>query len=286
MTLKPEVWFALALSILLHVVFVVAVGWFPVSSPAPSSSSSSTWAEGRPLSVHMADVPRAVPRRAAPLVPKEEYLKADIEPILGQAPVLVPVPAALSSPHPGTTPGTRGGSAATGSGSGKGLLACPATVRRVVYLIDRSISMGPTGGLDRARRELRTALTQLPPDAFFQIVLYNQGTEFLLPPTASGLLPVTPDTVERALARLDEVFATGTTNHLTAFQTALFLQPEDLFLITDADDFTPALVQAVTRLNRKRTRIHVIEFSHTATPDAPLMALAHENGGQYGCVKP
>src|SRR5207237_252137 len=46
-------------------------------------------------------------------------------------------------------------------------VAAPATARTVVYVIDRSASMGLAGRLERARREVVASLRQLPPSARF-----------------------------------------------------------------------------------------------------------------------
>jgi hypothetical protein len=281
LTMKDRLLVALCVSLALHLPLVLLFGWLPLpQGQRPAGAPEG----GRPLSVTVGDWPQPRPKRPPPPI-VDPLGGADAEVVTLPAtanvaiegPVIKP-PSAL--PNRGTPSGNGGGP------GGGGLLSAPATVRRVVYLVDRSASMGLSGKLERALKELQDALKELPPDGSFQVLFYNQGTQPLLPPTASGLLPSTPGTIDQAVSCLDDVYATGTTNHLSAFQAALYLRPEVLFLVTDADDLAPDHVRSITGLNRGRTRIHVIELSSAKTANAPLSDLARLNGGSYRRVAP
>src|SRR5205823_10378047 len=95
--------------------------------------------------------------------------------------------------------GTPGGTDPSGGrpvGGGRGtLLPVPPSARSVVYLLDRSSSMGESHALARARRELLASLRQLPPTARFQVIPYNKQAEPLWVGGRGGLLPADADTV-------------------------------------------------------------------------------------------
>ncbi len=201
-----------------------------------------------------------------------------------------------SRPDPVTRSGT--GSAAAGPPGGQdpgplpdkpaapGLLAVPGTTRRVVYLLDRSISMGLHGALATACREVGTSLRALPPQTRFQVIGYNRFPQPLVP--GGELVPVEPLNVDQTLRRLDTLDPSGSTDHVEALRTAFYLRPEVLFLLTDADNLTARDVQTITGFNRAGTTLHVIEL--TITPpdgsDSPLALLAARNGGTYRRVRP
>ncbi len=158
--------------------------------------------------------------------------------------------------------------------------------RTFVYVIDRSSSMGPSGGLRAAREQLLASLQQLPPAARFQIIVYNRVAEPLLADRPS-LLPITPENLQRVAERLSGLLAEGGTDHLPALRRALALHPDVIFFLTDADDLTSDLLRAVARLNPGRhTIIHAIEMNplNRDRPDMPMHVLARENGGTYRAV--
>jgi hypothetical protein len=160
----------------------------------------------------------------------------------------------------------------------------PAQGQRIVYAIDRSASMGPQQLLARAKRELLASLEQLGPDVQFQIILYNRVCVVLPIGGRSGLAPATPENRRRAAALLEAVHAEGGTDHVAALRQALSLGPDVVYFLTDAAELKPDQVRAVTRLNRGRSIIHVIELRKSAA-DSPLRTLAQENRGEYRLVE-
>jgi hypothetical protein len=177
-----------------------------------------------------------------------------------------------------------GGLGARGTG-GASLFQVAATGHSVVYVIDRSGSMRMK--LSRASAELLTSLQQLPLDLQFQVVAYNhQPPHCLVGP--DRLLPAQPEIVAQFVQALDALLPSGSTNHVAALQCALVLNPEAIYLVTDADDLTVKDVQKVSNWNRGRTAIHVIEMASHRTPqlDGPLMQLASNNRGTYRYVSP
>jgi hypothetical protein len=162
-------------------------------------------------------------------------------------------------------------------------LFVPTQARSVVYVIDRSGSMGAGGRLALARRELLASLDRLPPGARFQVIPYNRFAEPLRLGGQTVLVPATAENKQQAALLLEALVPEGGTDHLAALQRALLLQPEAIYFLTDADDLEAAQVQLLTRLNRDHAIIHTIELSarHRDRPGMPLQALAHDNRGEY-----
>jgi hypothetical protein len=159
--------------------------------------------------------------------------------------------------------------------------------RTFVYVIDRSSSMGPGGGLRAAREELVRSLAQLPPMARFQVIVYNRHAEPLLP-SRPEWLEVTRENLEAVAVRLAELPAEGGTDHLPALRRAFSLCPDVIFFLTDADDLTVNLLREVARLNAGRhTVVHAIEMSlrNRDRPEMPMHVLSHGNGGTYRAVE-
>jgi hypothetical protein len=157
--------------------------------------------------------------------------------------------------------------------------------RRIVYLLDGSASMGTHGAMATACRELAASLRRLPPDARFQVVVYNSQACNLLPRLAGWLQP-TPTIVQEASAALTRQVAEGGTDHGPALRRALQLGPDVIFLLTDADDLKPEHVSLVRSLNQGHAIIHTIELTTRNRERIwmPLQVLARENRGTYQAV--
>jgi hypothetical protein len=161
----------------------------------------------------------------------------------------------------------------------------PACGRRIVYLIDASSSMGPSGALALATRELLASLRRLPADTCFQVLTYNSRVTPLLPRYPEGV-PASPlmiDRVEHALRDLEPI---GATDHGRALREALGLRPDVLFFLTDADDLTQEHLRVAAQSNRGGTVIHVIELTtrHRGRPAMPMQVLARDHRGTYHAV--
>jgi hypothetical protein len=161
----------------------------------------------------------------------------------------------------------------------------PAVGTSVVFVLDRSASMGLDGRLERARRELAASLRRLPPSARFQVIAYNRVAEPLRLPEYYGLLPATPDAVAAAIAALDALTAEGGSEHGTALKQALMLGPDVVYFLTDEDDLEMRDVQSVTRLNRGRVCIHALCLVAPAGGETPMRGLARSNRGLFQIVR-
>jgi len=173
-------------------------------------------------------------------------------------------------------------SAEGGHGGSGGLFPLPATAARVVYVLDRSVSMGEGDKLDLACREMLASLRQLPPVAQFQVILYNNSATPLLIDGHNDLLPAEPAVLDQVAERLKDLSASGGTDHANALRRGLALHPDVLFFITDADQLPYEQIDSITRAN-PGAAIHIVELTRRrgGSPDGPLARLARDNGGTY-----
>jgi hypothetical protein len=153
----------------------------------------------------------------------------------------------------------------------------------IVYVIDRSGSMGQNGSLEAAKKELLASLEKLPFSARFQIIVYNRTPLPLSINGNSGLVPVTRENKMAVARRLKELFAEGGTEHRAAIAMALRSQPDAIFLLTDGAELKPEQIRSLTALNGGRSTIHAVELrtSAQARADVPLQSLARQNRGAY-----
>jgi hypothetical protein len=191
--------------------------------------------------------------------------------------------------EPVTTANARGGLGGTKAGArhGQGTTSffnIEVEARSIVYLIDRSASMGQDGSFDAAKRELRTSLEQLPESAGFQVIAYNRSAEPLLISGRADLVAATPENKSRAAFLLEQLYAEGGTEHVRALRRALALQPDVIFFFTDGDGLSAEQVRTITLFNHGRSILHAIEPA--AGPESgrgtqPLRLLVEQNRGLY-----
>jgi hypothetical protein len=155
----------------------------------------------------------------------------------------------------------------------------PLMGKSLVYVIDRSGSMGVDNALDVARRELLASLQQLPPGTLFQIIAYNRVAQTMHLRGSYGLIPVSPDAIAEASARLRELKPLGGTNHVQALKSALMLRPETILFLTDGDDFRWDEIEEICRLNAGNSIIHAIALTESETQPQALARLGQENHG-------
>jgi uncharacterized protein (UPF0261 family) len=143
--------------------------------------------------------------------------------------------------------------------------------------------MASRGSLTVAKAELLASLEQLPPDARFGVVFYNDRATVLTDAAGQArLMAATVENKERVRARLRGIIPDGGTNHMDALRAGLRLHPEVIFFLTDADLMTVREAEQLVA-EAGPIRIQAVEFG--TGPDAgvsvPLRALATETGGSY-----
>jgi hypothetical protein len=233
------------------------------------------------------------PRLRAPPGEEEQHAnEADFpvkveEPGIAAGPT-VPAPVLVGSAPGNSVPAGLGHPPGKGTAARHGgLFAVPPHARSVVFVVDRSLSMGLNGALARARQEVQASLSALSQATSFQVVFYNGQAEVLRIHGRRSFLTPDAETLRAVDQEIEHIVAAGPTDHVYALKTGLSLRPEVLFFVTDADDLTDQQVRELTRLNDRRTAIHAVELNRRRPePDSPLQRLARDNGGTHRQVSP
>lgn len=189
-----------------------------------------------------------------------------------------------NGPAPG--PDGRGSGRPSGNGGHTEFFSLSASGRVFVFVIDASQSMQYRNAFRTAREELLRGLQFLGPQDQFQIIVFNTvATLMTRPHSRQGLCRGTDINRRLAVQFLDGVFVDGGTDRMAALRLALKLNPEVIFLLSDADE--PALtagdLDEVRRLNRSRAQIHTVEFGRGADLGYEnfFTQLARENNGAH-----
>ena len=278
---------AVFVSILVHILLILALWFVPEQSreKLPSLSANE-------LVVIVGDEERAREARGGridvTLSAIERPTKAAVAPApeVTQPRVVDSVPSAAPvDPSVDPIPHVRAhgdGGGETPGGTDKSFFPVSALGSSVVYVLDRSMSMGVHDGLRQARAELLTSLSRLPPTTLFQVIPYNQIAEPLSVHNYGGMLTADAETLAEVAKALAALRATGRTNHIQALLCGLKFRPDVIFFVTDADELTAKEVDALSLYNGGRCSIHVIDLS--PRPDDPanaLRRLALQNRGTY-----
>jgi hypothetical protein len=284
---------AVTVSVLLHGAVGLGLGLVPgrqvSAARAPAQArflSFATLEEGDTGAVSFVE-PHAGGDSSARRAPNPGTPMADTEPV--QATLREPwAPAAAVPSSPGTLAPAKLAPASSAGGGTTSFFQVETRGGRIVYVVDGSASMGKNGAWAAACRELTTSVRQLPPEARFQIIIYNSEPRALLP-RFQNLLEPTPALVREvsaALADLARQVPEGRTEHEPALKMAFLLRPDVVYFLTDADDLKPEHPRLVERLNQGRAVVNTIELNirnrHKA--DMPLQILAHDNRGVYRAV--
>jgi Mg-chelatase subunit ChlD len=163
-----------------------------------------------------------------------------------------------------------------------------------LFVIDRSGSMktiinGQTR-MQRAKRELMTAIAGLDPDCEFGLLVFDRDVRYW----RDELVPASEDNKRSAAQFVERLAAGSATNTYAALRQALAFddQTEALFLLTDGEPTTGRIVHPsgilADILRRNETR-H-ITLNTIAIAVEPLMAaflqkLAEPSGGEFRDVK-
>lgn len=271
---------------------VLALVLLVLQAAAPATGTAFAEDDCRDLTLTLADAssPRVPtsPRASEEEQGAEREFEVKITEANAAAPFIASAaPSVVGIPATGQTSAGAAGTPTPATGR-PALLEAPAAARSVVYVVDRSLSMGVSGALDRARRELLAGLDRLPTSTRVQVIFYNRQAAPLHVRGQFGLLPwndATRAAVTQAVASLQ---ASGSTDHGNALRQGLLLRPDVLYLVTDADDLQPEEVRKATLFNGNRTTIHAVELNAHRNDriDGPLRRLAALNRGTYRCVPP
>jgi hypothetical protein len=153
----------------------------------------------------------------------------------------------------------------------------------VIYVLDRSASMGLHGRLNAAKQELLTSLKQLPANTRFQIIFYNRAAEPLRIGGRTELALASAANKKEVEKAIEMVRAEGSTYHQQALERALAYHADVVFFLTDADDLRPEEVRAIALRNQGRSIINTIELAtrQSDASDYALQILAGQNRGVH-----
>ncbi len=222
-----------------------------------------------------AAMPAEQPAEATQEPPKWGFTRPDDPPRKLTPPVV--------AQPPGTPDGKSGSGKSGAGGGGSEFMGVKSSARHVVYVIDMSGSMEGMR-LAHTKLELVRSIEQLPEDASFSIVFFDDQFE-VMPP--QRMVPASKRWKADAIDWLRHQQARGGTDPTAALEFALSLRPQAIFLMTDGMFQNPSLVnQMIDRMNTdRRTSINTIAF-HERGAEQELQKIAAENRGDYRYVPP
>ena len=139
----------------------------------------------------------------------------------------------------------------------------------MLYVIDRSASIGLQNSFARAKQELLASIELLAADTRFQVLAYNRSALPLPIAGHSGLAWATPENKRRAAELVRSLQAEGGTDHVAALKRALeYLSPR----IQEFDE--PYLIASYAL-----AALEVNDAVRAQKAIAKLRALAHEENG-------
>jgi hypothetical protein len=174
-------------------------------------------------------------------------------------------------------PNGNGGHGGNG-GSGKSRLPISATAKSVIFVLDRSASMGIDDRLAVARQEIISTLRQMAAGTRFQVIVYNRTWEMLSIGGQRELVALSPQTLVDLETALTDLTPEGGNDHLPALEQAVYLRPEVICLLTDADELTGQMVQRISRVNQGKSVIHAVTIG--SRPRLAMETLAAGNRGE------
>lgn len=160
----------------------------------------------------------------------------------------------------------------------------PVTGAKVAFVCDVSGSMRYK--LELAYDQLSRAVKALPSTTRFEVVFFNEHVW----PWRGRLSRADPVTKELLLRHLPTIEVKNYTNLFDAIETALSLEVEEIFVISDGEpnrgrkQFPDEILLELKRLNVRGTRIHTVSVIRTVDGDehVPILKrIADENGGEH-----
>jgi von Willebrand factor type A domain len=253
---RSSLFVAIAVSVSLHA--LIGLAWLTSREPvATAGGGISTLVDGpddRETVFVLLDPPAP---RAQPTPPPE--------PVTGQTPpahlptAVVSLPAAIAGPGAVTQSGhsLKQDGSLTKSGGPAPLHGRLKAGTSIVYVLDRSSSMATNDLLHAATGALKASLSQLDQNVRFQVVAYNGAAS----PMGTELQPATAENIQRTGRWLDGLPAEGRSDHVAGFREAVWLHPDAIYLLTDADDLDEREVKAIAALVRPSVFLNVTLFA-------------------------
>jgi len=160
----------------------------------------------------------------------------------------------------------------------------------VVYVIDRSGSMGSDNRLERVKSELIAGINSLKPKQQFSVAFFDDQVWVLghspnsystLPSPKLTLMQATKKNKEEAIEWIRNMTSGGGTDPIPAAILAIQAKPSLVMLLSDGE-FPLSAVSQITNLNKssrgKTSRIDCIGLGETVET---LQEIAKQNDGRY-----
>lgn len=154
--------------------------------------------------------------------------------------------------------------------------------KRIVYVVDRSLSMNHahnSEALTRYRRlkyELVNSIGSMSDDMYFFIIFFGDGPT---PMPANSMQRATPEAKQLYLKWMAKMPALGQTEPLGALKQALSLKPDVVYFLTDGS-FTNFVDRHLRRIVQNKTIINTYTFGDS-TGENLMKWVARTNGGTY-----
>jgi Mg-chelatase subunit ChlD len=184
--------------------------------------------------------------------------------------------------------GVGGGGGRAGGGVGGGMFFESGEVAKtIVYVIDRSGSMGERGRLERAKAELLASVGRLREGTRFAVIFFNHELMWFEGSKEREWLEPTAVNRARLAEWLEKVDARGGTIPRPVLEAALELGPEAIYFVTDGHELAVGDADRLAeRARSTATRFYTIDLGATGRQGAgaPLRRLAEATGGSYRAV--
>jgi hypothetical protein len=216
-------------------------------------------------------------------LPPQPLPKEILQPLPTAIPAAPSIPDNHVRPAEGTEPksashdNSPGGNNSSNFRSHENHLPVPVSARSVVFVLDRSASMGIGNKMEIARREILATLARMSPSSRFQVVAYNRQAETVRINGQTGMTLVAERNLQELWNFLSDLTPEGGNDNLHAFREAIALQPDVICLLSDADELTPGEVRTITNWNHGLSSIHAVTIG--AAPREMMQLLAKQNRG-------
>jgi hypothetical protein len=159
--------------------------------------------------------------------------------------------------------------------------------RKIIFVCDSTGSM--LNKMASLKNELQKAIQGLKPVQSFDVIFFHD--EKCLALNMTEMVSATPDSKRLAFRFLDDITASGTTDPLPAIETAFKLQPQLIYLLSDAADFpdNKAVLQLCSKMNPgHKIKVNTILFYENAAEaeqnkdsEDLMVQIAKEAGGNF-----
>jgi len=150
--------------------------------------------------------------------------------------------------------------AKSGFGQGQPLHGQLPVGKSVVYILDRSTSMGLTREtFDAARAALFASVQALPSESRYQVLSYNGRVARLFP--GRDLLKKSTEQDAQLITALRELKPEGDSQHEVALRAALAFGADYLVFITDADEDELASLKSILKGHTKPVVVSIVRVT-------------------------